>query len=79
VEVSLDGGASWRDADLGDALSDYAWLGWSFDWDAEPGEFELCCRATDAAGNSQPTEPRWNHDGFCNNAVQRVRATVRST
>ena len=28
------------------------------DWDAEPGEHELCCRATDAAGNAQPIERR---------------------
>ncbi len=25
--------------------------------DAEPGEYELCCRARDAAGNEQPLEP----------------------
>ena len=40
------------------------------------GEYELCCRASDAAGNTQPTEPDWNVGGYCNNAVQRVRVTV---
>ena len=30
----------------------------------------------DAAGNTQPTEPAWNLDGYCNNAVQRVSVTV---
>jgi DMSO/TMAO reductase YedYZ molybdopterin-dependent catalytic subunit len=76
VEVSVDSGAGWEDAVLGAAPSEFAWRGWSFDWDAEPGDYELSCRATDAAGNSQPLSPEWNYDGFCNNAVQRVRVTV---
>jgi DMSO/TMAO reductase YedYZ molybdopterin-dependent catalytic subunit len=76
VEMSVDGGATWGDASLGDATSDFAWRGWSYDWHAEPGEHELCCRATDAAGNAQPASADWNFDGFCNNAVQRVRVVV---
>src|SRR5215207_2310096 len=76
VEVSLDGGRSWTDATLGRATSRFAWSGWSAEWDAEPGEHELCCRATDASGRTQPLEPEWNFDGFCNNAVQRVRVVV---
>ena len=45
--------------------------------DAEPGEYELCSRATDGAGNVQPTDPGWNYGGYVNNAVQRVAVTVR--
>ena len=76
VEVSDDGGASWADAELGAAVSPFAWTGWRFTWDAVGGAHELCCRATDAAGNTQPLEPEWNVGGYCNNAVQRVRVTV---
>jgi DMSO/TMAO reductase YedYZ molybdopterin-dependent catalytic subunit len=76
VEVSADGGGSWADAALEAPLGPYAWRGWSHTWEATPGEHELCCRATDAAGNTQPAEPAWNFDGFCNNAVQRVQVTV---
>ena len=76
VEVSTDGGETWADAELGAAASEFAWRGWSYRWDAEPGEHELCCRATDAAGNTQPSSPEWNFDGFCNNAIQRVPVTV---
>lgn len=76
VEVSSDGGSSWEDARLGEQLSEFAWTGWSYRWQAEPGEHELCCRATDAAGNVQPTDPAWNFDGYCNNAVQRVPVVV---
>jgi hypothetical protein len=76
VEVSVDGGESWALAELADPVSEHAWHGWSFRWDPEPGEHELCCRATDAAGNVQPLAAEWNLDGYCNNAVQRVRVVV---
>jgi hypothetical protein len=76
VEVSVDGGATWADADLGAPVSAFAWQGWSYDWDAEPGEHALCCRATDTSGQTQPAQAVWNQDGYCNNAVQRVRVLV---
>ncbi len=79
VEVSSDGGATWADAVVGEAVSPYAWVPWTFSWDAsEPGVLELCCRATDAAGNIQPLEQPWNLHGFSNNMVQRVPVEVRS-
>lgn len=77
VEVSADGGDSWSDARLGPQLSQWSWRRWEWDWDAsEPGEYELCCRATDAAGNSQPLEAPWNLGGYLNNEVQRVPVAV---
>jgi sulfane dehydrogenase subunit SoxC len=76
VEVSVDGGETWDDATLGEHVSEFAWNGWSYTWTAEPGAYVLCCRATDAAGNTQPMNPEWNFDGFCNNAVQRVPVAV---
>jgi sulfane dehydrogenase subunit SoxC len=79
VEVSTDGGETWADAEVGPPVSEFAWSGWTFQWDATLGEYELACRATDAAGNTQPWAPDWNYDGFCNNAVQRVPVVVRGT
>jgi hypothetical protein len=75
--VSADGGSTWETAALGDAGSRHAWRSWSFDWDAQPGTVELCCRAADGAGNEQPLEPSWNLGGFSNNAVQRIVVEVR--
>jgi sulfane dehydrogenase subunit SoxC len=77
VEVSTDGGASWAAARLTPPPNPWAWAGWAFEWDAAPGSYELCSRATDAAGNTQPTETPWNTGGYVNNAVQRVEVTVR--
>ncbi len=77
VDFSADGGSTWRNAELGDAVSEYAWRRWTYTWDASrPGEYELCVRATDSAGNAQPEEQRWNYEGVQNNAVQRVRVRV---
>jgi len=77
VDVSTDAGATWAEADLGDdSLGRWAWRSWRFTWDAQPGEYELCCRARDSVGKSQPLEAPWNLGGYANNAVQRVAVTV---
>jgi DMSO/TMAO reductase YedYZ molybdopterin-dependent catalytic subunit len=78
VEVSSDGGTTWEAATLGDPVSAFAWVPWTFTWEAaEPGKFELCSRATDAAGNTQPLEQPWNLGGFMNNMVKRIPVEVR--
>jgi sulfane dehydrogenase subunit SoxC len=76
VEVSVDGGASWADAALAPPVSEFAWRGWTYEWNATPGDHELCVRATDAAGKAQPDEQRWNLEGVQNNAIQRIPVTV---
>ena len=78
VEISVDGGRTWSDAELGPAPeSSSSWRAWSFDWTATAGEHELLVRATDEAGNVQPLDAPWNHGGFMNNMVQRVGVSVR--
>jgi len=76
VDVSADGGSSWRAAELEPEEGRWAWRGWSFRWQAEPGACVLCSRAGDEAGNEQPLEPAWNLGGYANNSVQRVPVTV---
>ena len=75
VEFAVDG--SWREARLETVGQPCAWQGWSADWEAVPGEHELACRATDAAGNVQPLEPPFDLSGFGNNCVQRIPVTAR--
>jgi hypothetical protein len=48
-----------------------------FQRSSTPGEHELACRATDAAGNAQPLEAPWNYQGMGNNVVQGIPVTVR--
>ncbi|HEY7593651.1 MAG TPA: sulfite oxidase [Actinophytocola sp.] len=76
VELSVDGGLTWTQASLGPAASRYAWRSWSFTWDALPGEYVLCARATDERG-PQPVEAPWNMQGMANNMAQSVPVTVR--
>ena len=75
VEFSSDGGRTWADTELGEPVGRYGWRGWSYEWEAQkPGEYELCVRATDAAGNRQSTnvDEVWNVGGYGVNMVQRV-------
>jgi sulfane dehydrogenase subunit SoxC len=78
VEVSTDGGSSWSGAELAaaDPVHPFAWRSWSSAWTAEEGSTELLVRATDATGEVQPVEQRWNRQGMANNLVQRVPVTV---
>jgi len=76
VEVGIDG--EWSPASLAGPVGPWAWRGWTFDWEAAPGEHVLACRATDASGNIQPLEQYWNLQGMGNNAVQEVFVSVRA-
>jgi len=80
VEFSSDGGHTWDAADLGEQVGRYGWRPWSYEWDArELGEYELCARATDTAGNTQPLDPNevWNVGTYGINTVQLVPVIVR--
>ena len=77
VEVSADDGATWADATLGPEPQPHAWRWWSFTWDAHPGRYSLCSRATDGDGVVQPDRPEWNVGGYLNNAVERIPVEVR--
>ena len=77
VEVSVDGGKSWREAALGRAVSEHAWAPWKISWNfAAPGPCLLLARATDAAGRSQPLESTWNAQGYGNNVAQQIRVEI---
>ena len=77
VEVSEDDGLSWRAAELGAQAGRFAWRNWAYRWNAKPGRHFLCVRATDSAGNTQPTAQPWTLQGMGNNMAQRVEVVVR--
>lgn len=77
VEVSEDDGLSWRAAELGAQAGRFAWRNWAYHWDAKPGRRFLRVRATDEAGNTQPTAQPWTLQGMGNNMAQRVEVVVR--
>jgi len=54
VDVSVDGGETWRSAALDPPLSPYAWRFWKYTWqDPKPGLYRLQVRATDGRGVPQ--------------------------
>ncbi|WP_018291513.1 molybdopterin-dependent oxidoreductase [Verrucomicrobium sp. 3C] len=80
VEISTDGGRSWRLARLDPDLGPYSFRGWRLAWTPrQPGEVELRCRATDGKGNVQPTEPIWNPGGYAWNVVEAQTVFVGET
>nr|WP_251019191.1 sulfite oxidase [Streptomyces sp. ISL-11] len=77
VEVSTDGGRSWRPARLHDRPHRHGWTRWSTDWTPHgTGRTELLARATDTAGNTQPARAVPNDQGYFFDAVVRHPAVV---
>ena len=77
VNISTDGGTTWKPAKLEAPAAPYAWQAWSYQWRAdEPGPYELCCRAEDESGAAQPLEQHWTPRGMGNNMTHRVRVQV---
>lgn len=67
VEVSTDGGESWREAPLiGPDLGPYAWRQFALPVTLGAGAHRIASRATDVAGNTQPAERVENHRGYGN-------------
>jgi DMSO/TMAO reductase YedYZ molybdopterin-dependent catalytic subunit len=57
VEVSTDGGNTWKTAQLKGPLSSYSWVLWSYDWMPESaGSRAVIVRATDGAGVTQTSQ-----------------------
>jgi sulfite dehydrogenase len=77
VEVSTDGGASWRDAALGDDLGRHSFRRWRLPWTpSAPGPASLVARATSASGEAQRPAPGWNRAGYLRNVYERVEVQV---
>lgn len=76
VEVTVDGGGTWQEAECDQPAGRYGWCAWRREWEATPGDHVLSSRATDATGRSQPLEPDWNTGGYEVNAVQHVPVEV---
>jgi len=78
VDVSLDHGRSWRQAELLEDLGRWAWRHWRTHLDLTPGDHEIVVRAWDSAGATQPEDPAhlWNPKGYVNNSWGRVHLRV---
>ena len=77
VEISADGGQTWRDARLGKDEGPYSFRQWTAQLPAgAPGEMVLLVRCTNTKGEAQPDTPNWNPSGFMRNVIERLSVTV---
>ena len=75
VEVSIDGGGSWQDAELSDPLpGDGVWRQWRYEF-APEGSYDVVVRAVDGTGTVQPQE---RSESFPNGATGWVEKTVNA-
>jgi DMSO/TMAO reductase YedYZ molybdopterin-dependent catalytic subunit len=79
VSVSVDGGASWREARLGKQSGRFAWRRFDIEFaEPAPGPVEIIVRARDL-DSEQPLQSRsraGNPIGYCNNVTRRVSGSV---
>jgi hypothetical protein len=77
VEVSADGGGTWRAATLGDAIARYAWRPWHAPVaPRSSGQLVLLARAVTSGGTTQPLQEVRNERGYENNAARPVRIEI---
>ena len=77
VEVSTDGGESWKDASLDPELGKYSFRRWRLSWTpGRAGPAVVMARATSGAGETQRPSPGWNRSGYMRNVVESVRVEV---
>jgi sulfite oxidase len=79
VDVSADGGQTWRQADLGHDAGPWAWRQWHTTIDIPAGKTEIIARAWDTSAAAQPESPAplWNPKGYVNNSWARLHVTAR--
>jgi len=77
LELTMDFGATWMEAELDAPVNPGAWQNWranvSF---PQAGYYEVWARATDSAGEMQPFAIDWNPRGYNNNTFHRVGLVV---
>lgn len=77
VEISTDGGDTWRDATLGKDYGNYSWRQFSYGFrPTRKGRYDILTRATNRAGSTQTFELIWNPAGYHHNVVQKVSVDV---
>ncbi len=77
VEVSTDGGATWKPATLGPEQGRFAFRPWRFETGAlPPGKTSVVARATSRTGETQAKEWPRNPAGYHNNVPQPIAVEV---
>ncbi|CEG09015.1 TMAO/DMSO reductase [Afipia felis] len=76
VDVSTDGGKSWKAAKLGKDLGNYSFREWTLPVKLSAGVHELKVRATSNGGKVQPEKAVFNPAGYMRNVIETTSVTV---
>ena len=77
VDVSTDGGASWREAVVDSSLGRFSFHPWHFRFAAqERGSVPVMAKATSNRGETQLFTLKFNPAGYHNNVVQQINVEV---
>lgn len=78
VEVSTDGGSTWKEATLLGDSKPNAWRFWEFNWKTPttPGNQTLIARATDSLGQTQPAHRDTDRGTYMINHLLPIEVTV---
>jgi sulfane dehydrogenase subunit SoxC len=84
VEVTVDGGRTWHEAELQSPVLPCAFTRFRWSWRRDGGEALIASRGEDEAGNVQPTRPalveaRGLNAGYHHNAIQAWRVAADGT
>jgi hypothetical protein len=79
VEVSTNGGSTWKEATLLGDSKPNAWRFWEFNWQtpAAPGKQTLVARATDSLGRTQPAHRDPDRGTYIINHLLPIEVEVR--
>jgi DMSO/TMAO reductase YedYZ molybdopterin-dependent catalytic subunit len=76
IEIAVDD-ETWMDVPFDRRSTGHGATMWSVSRTLGPGSHRISVRATDGEGNSQPTTPQWNVNGYGNNVIHSVKFDAR--
>jgi len=78
VEVTTDGGRSWKEAELAERYGRWTWTRWRTEvaFEGPAGFQRIAARATDSAGRVQAWHSEANRLGYGNNGIHSVRVNI---
>ena len=76
VDISLDGGASWRPTTLGTDEGKYSFRQWQTEIAPPAGPVSVMVRCTNSDGLAQPKTTNWNPSAFMHNGIETLNMTA---